>query len=200
VNGETTYMDDLDALLESIEMDEAERPRGRGAGVRTPSRQSSFVPRTAPTPASQGQVQQTARSLDSKIETLSKAVTALETRTSALGAEQDRLAAALRKEVDERKKASTSVQADLQSTKTLAAILPLVSQQTTEVDVLNDPTNPESGTHKVKFLSSPDNQLVTLLPLFALMTPPTAATDGAPKNLFSDPLGLILLVTLVGRR
>lgn len=190
------YTDDLDTLLDGIESAEFEERRRRTRPVRTPPRQSSFVPRTPPVAASQGQVQQTARSLDAKIETLSTAVKTLQGQTATLAAGQDRLTAGLRKEADDRKKGTAALQADLQSTKTLSAILPMLSQSSEELEVRDGET-----VKKVKVITPSDNQLSTLLPFLLLMQPPTPPDAAATaKGPFGDPLGIVLLATVLGKK
>ena len=186
------YTDDLDALLEGFDDADMDERRRRPAPVRTPSRQSSFVPQSAPRAASQGQVQQTARSLDQKIETLSVAVSRLQQQTASLSTGQDRLAAGVRKETDARKRSTSALQADLQSTKTLSAILPLISQST-ETATIND--------KEVKVVTASDNQFASLLPLLLLMQPPTPV-DAAPaaRGPFGDPLGIVLLASVLGKK
>jgi hypothetical protein len=186
------YSDDLDSLLDSLEYEEYEEaaPRRR-TSVRTPTRQSSFVPRQTATPASQTQVQSAARNLDSKIETLSSAVTALENRTNSLAATQDRQSGLIRKEVVDRRKTTDSTRADLQQTKMLALLLPLLTQETT--DATDENGNP------VKVVTQSNNQLATLLPLLLLLP---GYSGGDNKGGFGggDSTMLLLLVLLLGRK
>jgi hypothetical protein len=184
------YVDDIDTLLDEFEDFEERTPRRRAAPVRTPSRQSSFAPRANPSAASQGQVQAAARNLDSKIETLSNSVKALETRANSLGAEQDRVSAALRKEMTERKKGTDATRADLQQTKMLAILLPLLSQETT--DATDEQGNP------VKLVTQSQNQLSLLLPLLLLM--PGYSGSGSDGKGPMDTTMLLLLFLLLGRK
>jgi hypothetical protein len=191
------FGEDLDTLLESLDDAEFEERARRGRSrppVRTPTRQSSFMPRPSPSVASQGQVQAATKNLDAKIETLSNAVKALETRTTALSAGQDRLAAGLSKELEGRKKGTTALQADLQSTKTLAAILPLITSSTVNATIDTD-----TGSKEVKVVTASDNQLTSLLPFLLLMAPPSTA-DGASKGPFGDTLGIVLLASVLGKK
>lgn len=188
------YVEDIDSFLEGIESDEfEERTRRRRPPVRTPSRQTSFVPRSTPTPATQGQVQAATRTIDSKIETLSNAVKALEARSTGLSASQDRLGAALNKEVAERKKVIDGTRADIQQTKMLSAILPLVTQTTA------DATDNTTGK-SVKVLTRSDNQLASLLPLLLLMSPGAGAGDGKGPLGGDNTMMLMMLVLLSGNR
>src|SRR6266536_1087887 len=95
------YVEDIEALLDGFESDEAEPRR---PPIRTPSRQSSFAPRPTGQAAIQTQVQSAARNLDAKIETLSNAVKALEMRVSGVAADTQKIGTVVKKEVEERKK------------------------------------------------------------------------------------------------
>jgi hypothetical protein len=156
------YTDELESLLEDIDLGEfdeaARRPRSQ---VRTPTRRSSYQPRPTTTPASQTQVQAAARNLDSKIETLSNAVKALETRTNGLASEQERASTALRKEVAARGKSTDGIRADVQQTKLLALLLPSLMQDTVPA--------PTAGGGTVQVVTQSQNQIATLLPLLLLM-------------------------------
>jgi hypothetical protein len=192
VNG---YTDDIDTLLDSLEYEDLEERTGRRrpAPVRTPSRQSSFTPRQAPTAASQGQVQAAARNLDSKIETLGNAVKALETRTTGLAAEQERTTALLRKEAGDRTKGVDATRAELQQTKMLAVMLPLISQDTTDAQ--------DAEGRPIKVVTQSQNQLSTLLPLMLLMPGMSGGggTDAA-KGPMGDMTTMLLLFVLLGRK
>jgi hypothetical protein len=186
------YSEDLDSLLDSIEFEEFEEAARPRRAVRTPSRQSSFVPRQPATPASQTQVQSAARNLDSKIETLSAAVKALETRTNSLSTAQDRQVSLLRKEAADRRKGTDASRADLQQTKMLAVLLPLLTQEST------DATDDSGRT--VKVLTQSQNQLSTLLPLLLLM-PGFSGGDGKGGFGGGDSTMMpLLLVLLLGRK
>jgi hypothetical protein len=186
------YSDDLDSLLDSIEYEEYDEaaPRGRTA-LRTPTKQSSFLPRSTGTPASQSQVQSAARNLDSKIETLSNAVKALETRTNSLAATQDRQVGLVRKEVTDRRRATDATRADLQQTKMLAVLLPMLTQETT--------TAQDENGNPIKVVTQSQNQLATMLPLFLLM-PGLSGGDGKSGGFGGDSTMLLLLVMLMGRK
>jgi hypothetical protein len=178
------YTDDLDTLLDSLEYEDFEErtPRRRGPAVRTPSRQSSFTPRQAPTAASQGQVQAAARNLDSKIETLGAAVKALESRTNGLATEQERTTALLKAEAAARGKGVDATRAELQQTKMLALMLPLISQKTANAT--------DDDGNAVKVVTQSDDQLSTLLPLFLLM-PGLSGGGDSSKPMDLTPLLLI---------
>ncbi len=195
----TASLDEFDAIIDDVDFEENEEAYRRP--VRTPSRRGSFQSRSSGS-ASQGQVQATARSLDAKIETLSTAVRTLETRVNGIAATQSKSGVLLRRESTERRKALEGVRADLQQTKMLSALLPMLTTET--VDVVLTPSGSgflagpgaagaTVGTTTRKFLVQPDNQLATLLPLFLLMQPP-AGTDGAKSGF--DPMMLMLFVAL----
>lgn len=187
------FADDLDSLLDDIDLNTFDEARRRPKGsVRTPSSRSSFQARQAPTAASQSQVQSAARTLDAKIDTLSASVKALETRTNTLAAEQDRTGALVKKEVIERRRSAAAIQGDLQQTKLMSVLLPMITTKTAEVEI-------DGKTTKV--LTQSDNQFASLLPLLLVLTPPTPTTAGAdaPKGLFSDPLTAILLISTLNQ-
>jgi predicted RNase H-like nuclease (RuvC/YqgF family) len=187
------YSEDLDSLLDSLEYEEFEEAApSRRSPVRTPSRQSSFIPRQTTTPASQTQVQSAARNLDSKIETLSKAVQALETRTNSLSTAQDRQAALVRKEVTDRRRSTDATRSDLQQTKMLAVLLPLLTQETT------DATDDQGRT--VKVVTQSQNQLATLLPLLLLLPGYSGGDGKGPLGGGDSTMMLLLLVLLLGRK
>ncbi|GAB3422726.1 hypothetical protein [Flindersiella endophytica] len=185
---------DLEGLLENYGLDEddfGEAARRRPASLRTPARQSSFVPRQAPTAASQGQVQQAARSLDSKIETLSNAVKALESRTNTIAVEQDKIGTTVRKEMLTRKKGTDGIRAELQQTKMLLILLPLLTQQTVEA-------TDDSGK-TVNVVTQSSNQLSLLLPLLLLMPGGYGGSSGSGQAGGMDTTMLLLLVLLLGQ-
>lgn len=187
----TTYFEELESLLDDVELEEfEERSRPRGPAVRTPPRQSSFAQRPAPTAASQSQVQTATRNLDAKIETLSAAVKALETRTNTLAAAQDRQAAALRKEILERRKSIDATRSDLQQTKMLAVLLPMLTQESVD-------TTDATG-RQVKVVTQSQNQLASILP-FLLLTQSSVGTDGG-KGPFGDGIMGLLPILLLIRR
>ncbi|MEU4293788.1 hypothetical protein AB0E63_36680 [Kribbella sp. NPDC026596] len=188
------YTEDLDSLLESLDYEAFEEAApARRTLVRTPTRQSSFMPRQTTTPASQTQVQSAARNLDSKIETLSTAVQALENRTNILSTGQDRQVALVRREVADRQKSTDAIRADLQQTKMLAVLLPLLTQES--IAATDDSGN------SVRVLTQSSNQLGILLPLLLLMP---GYGGGDSKGGFmgggDSTMMLLLLFVLLGRK
>ena len=184
------YVDELESLLEDTdfgEFEERARPVRSRARVRTPSSRSSFQARQAPTAASQSQVQAATRTLDAKIETLSRAVKDLEGRTAALTTEQTRTSTALAKEVALRKRSIETTRNDLQQTRMLSVLLPMLTQgETTEVV-------DEATGKTIKVLTASDSQFASMLPLL-LLTSGGAGTDS--KGLLGDSNNLLLLALL----
>ncbi|MFJ5546333.1 hypothetical protein [Streptomyces sp. NPDC093225] len=182
--------DDLDTLLDGLDFDEFDESSPSRRSMRTPSRRSSFTPRHAPTPASQGQVQSSVRNLDSKIETLGNAVKSLESRTDSLTAGQNRLAATVRKEAEERKKGSDAIRADLQQTKMLTLLLPMLTQESVDASV---------GSKPVKVVTQSQNQFATLMPLLLLM-PGMSGGDAGKGGLGGDMMTNLLLLSMLTKK
>ncbi|GMA15730.1 hypothetical protein E5F05_06115 [Deinococcus metallilatus] len=193
----TLYTEDIDSFLDNLEYDESDeraRPRGRQRGqppLRTPSPQSSFQPRPSANAVTQAQLQAAVRSLDGKISTLAGNVKTLESRTNSVAAEQDRLAAAMRKEAEDRKKTTDNIRRDLQQTKTLAVLLPLISQRTEDV--------PRADGTIAKVVTQPSDTLSTMLPFLLLMG--GGPGDSSPGGgLLGDGSNTLLLAVLLSRR
>jgi predicted RNase H-like nuclease (RuvC/YqgF family) len=192
----TMYSEDLDSFLDNLEFDESdERTRSRGGRrgqtpLRTPSPQSSFQPRPSANTVTQAQLQAAVRTLDGKITTLAGNVKTLETRTSSVAAEQDRVSAALRKEIEERKKSADGIRRDLQQTKTLAVLLPLISQKTEDV-VRADGT-------VAKVVTQPSDSLSSILPFMLLMGGNSG--DSASPGMLGDSSNTLLMMVLLSRR
>ena len=183
---------EFESLLESpFESEFSERVGGRPP-VRTPTSQPSFAGRPNQNAASQTQVQSTARNLDSKIETLSAAVKALETRVNGVAADQQRIGAAVKKEIDERKKADDGIRADLQQTKTLSVLLPFMTNSSVDARDING--------NQIKVVTKSGNQLGTLLPFLLLLTPSTGSADGSKGPLGGDSTMLLLMAVLLSDR
>jgi len=185
------FGDELEALLDDLDLSESDE-RVRRPPVRTPSPRSSFQPRQGPAPATQTQVQAAARNLDVKIETLSTAVKALETRTNALSADHDRTKATLRKEVVDRRRTVDAIKADLQQTKMMSVLLPLLTAGET-VTLQN-----EEGKD-VKVVGQSDNQLAGILPFLLLMGGGSSGGD-ASKGPLGDSTSLLLMALVLSRK
>ena len=186
------YVDELDSLLDDVDSWESEErePRRPRSQVRTPTRRSSFQPRQTTTPASQTQVQAAARNLDGKIETLSNAVKALETRANSLTAEQDRTTTLVRKEITSRKKTDDGIRGDLQQTKMLSVLLPQLTQDTVQA------TNQATG-QPVQVVTQSQNQFATMLPLLLLMG---GSSGDSAKGPLGDQTTTLLLFMLLSRK
>lgn len=175
------YVEDIESIFDEFDTEaweERQRRGGRTSPLRTPSRRSSFMQRTPPSAATQGQVQAATRNIDSKIETLSNAVKALEGRTNTIATEQTKMGSAL-----------TTTRGDLQQTKTLGVLLPFITQKPVELT---------SGDKTYKVLTQSSNQLVQFLPLFLLLSP--TGGGGNKGGAFADPTMLILLAAILGDR
>ena len=188
--------EDLESMLDGFESYEFEERAPRRPPVRTPSRQSSFAPRPTTTSATQTQVQSAARNLDSKIETLSNAVKALEGRVNGVSADQVRTTAALKKEIDDRKKVTEVIRADVQQTKVLGALLPLVGQSTVEIREVDAEGQATGKVQKV--LAPPTNPIATMLPIFLLLGSGTGG-DGARGGFGDGILPLLIGVSLINK-
>lgn len=188
----STYVDELEGLLDDVDLGEFDE-RVRRSSVRTPSSRSSFQARQAPSAASQGQVQAATRNLDVKIDTLSNALKAVESKVNALAAESEKTRAGVRKEIARDRKTDDALRNDIQQTKLLSVLLPLLSQGDS-IEVTKD----DGSTAKVATQSS--NQLATLLPILLLFGGGygSGSGDGKPGGL-GDPVMLILLLTLLNK-
>jgi predicted RNase H-like nuclease (RuvC/YqgF family) len=189
------YVDELESLLDDMdfgEFEEAAPRRSPRAQVRTPSRQSSFQPRQTTTPASQTQVQAAARNLDSKIETLTGAVKALETRANSMAAEQDKTTSALGKEITARKKGSDAIRGDLQQTKMLSVMLPLLTQETV----------PATGAQgqQLQVVTQSQNQFASILPFLLLMGGMGGSSGDSSKGPLGDQSSMLMLLLLLSRK
>ncbi|MFJ7158155.1 hypothetical protein ACIQUQ_24910 [Streptomyces sp. NPDC101118] len=185
--------DDIESLLDGFEFDEFDESSApRRQTVRTPTRRSSFIPRHTQAAASQSQVQTSVRNLDSKIETLGNAVKSLETRTNALSAGQSKLATTVRKEAEERKKGSDAIRADLQQTKMLSLLLPMLTQETVDAD---------ANGKQVKVVTQSQGQFASLLPLMLLMPGMSGGESGKGGGLGGgDMLTTLLLLSVLTRK
>jgi hypothetical protein len=104
---------------------EARRP----SPVRTAPRQSAYTPRPSGTsaPVTQVQLQAALARVSQQIGTNSNAIKTVDGRVRGLATEQGRITTGLRKEVTDRKKDADALRRDLQSTRELSALLPLVT-------------------------------------------------------------------------
>lgn len=130
--------EDYDASFdESLDEDYDEararqRPRPRPMPPRLPTAQaSSYRPpmpaAVAGSPVTQTQLREVIARFNTALTTNGKAITQVDGRTRALATEQQRLDGGLRRELADRKKEISAVRRDLQSTREVSAILPLLS-------------------------------------------------------------------------
>lgn len=177
---------------ESYDEDYSEaRPRGRGPARPAPkvntARATPFRP---PVPAAvansavtQNQLKEVTARINAAIATNGKALQQLDGRSRALGAEQNRLNDGLRKTVISQKRDIAAVRKDLQSTREMSAILPLLTSL---------------GT----------SPLLSLAPLLLLGNDVSATPDGSAPAASSNGvfggmgggngMGLLALVALSG--
>ena len=116
---------------EYTEYGEARAPRRRPAPpVRTAPRQSAYSPRPSGTgaPVTQQQLQAALARVSQQIGVNSNAIKTVDGRVRGVVAEQGRMGGALRKEMADRKKDTDGLRRELQSTRELSALIPLVAQ------------------------------------------------------------------------
>jgi len=204
-NGYAT--EDLEAILESLESDESDesdemaertrdhrsRPGSRpstatGTGLVPPRPQAGYV--------TEARLQAALARVGAQIKTNSDAIKAVNNRASAISSEQARQTAALKKEVEERKKDTARLASQAQ----LLTLLPLL--QTPKTALLStqlDPSLP-AGT---KVLVDGGNSLNTLLPLLLVggLGSGTGMGSGSGGGDTGSLGGLdpLLLVLLLGR-
>jgi hypothetical protein len=131
--------DEYDEFAEYDEYDEAARRRGRGARrppVRTAGRQSAYRPQPNTSPVTQAQLQAALARVNSQITTNSNAIKAVDGRVRTASAEQARTAAMLRKEIADRKTAETATRREIQSTREMAVLLPLIAKDNPLIGLL----------------------------------------------------------------
>lgn len=188
----STYVDELEGLLDDVDLGEFDE-RVRRSSVRTPSGRSSFQARQSPSAASQSQVQAATRNLDVKIETLSASLKVIESKVNALALESEKTRAGVRKEIMGSRKSDDALRAEIQQTKLLAVLLPMLSQGDT-VTVSDD------DGKEFKVATQSTNQMASLLPILLLSGGSFNSAPGETKGGLNDPMTLILLVTLLGKK
>jgi hypothetical protein len=180
------------AFDESFEEDYAEarsRPGARPMPRVPTSRGSSYRP---PVPAAvagsavtQTQLKEVVDRFNAALATNGKAISQVDGRTRTLATDQQRLDSGLRREVIDRRKEITAVRRDLQSTREVSAMLPLLN------------------------MLAPGNMLVSLAPMLMLGNDVSGSTDagaassggllgGLGSGLGGNSMGLITLVALSG--
>lgn len=174
---------------------EAARPRpGARPMPKVPtSRGSSYRPPVPPSVSgssvTQAQLKEVIDRFNAALTTNGRAIAQVDGRTRTLATDQRRIDTGLRHEIDKRRNEIASVRRDLQSTREVGAMLPLLS------------------------MLAPGNSLVALAPMLLLgndvsatpedATPATTATQGSSSNglfggLGGNGMGMIALLALSG--
>jgi X-X-X-Leu-X-X-Gly heptad repeat protein len=189
-----SFFDSYDSY-DSSEYAERGPRRGGGGwnrGVPTPNPTSSMPRRPTGNHVTEGQLNAAVDKLDGKITTLSNGVKTLETRTNTVASEQDRMGSAFRKEVEERKKALDAVQKDLQSTKMMSLLLPMLTQKPVTVAT--------AGGGSTQVLTQPNDSLTTLLPFMLLMGNNSGGSSGSGGMFGGDSSSMMMMMVLLTRR
>jgi len=181
-----------EAAYDEAAYDEAARPRpGSRPMPRVPtSRGSSYRP---PVPAAvsgsavtQQQLKEVIDRFNTALTTNGKAITQVDGRTRTLATDQQRIDTGLRREIDRRRHEIAAVRRDLQSTREVSAILPLLS------------------------MLAPGNSLVALAPMLLLGNDVSATPEGTTPaatqagnggllgGMGGSSMGLIALLALSG--
>lgn len=132
-----SWADAVDELDEAL--DEARRGGGGGRGrppVKTSGGGNTYRPRPNNNYVTQAQLQAALGRVSGQINTNSTAIKTVDGRVRGLTAEQVRVTGALRKEIAERKKDAEAARRELQSTREMAAILPIVAGKNPMVGLL----------------------------------------------------------------
>jgi hypothetical protein len=137
--GETDESDEaFDESDEAFDeaFDEAIRRSGRRPPVQTAARQSAYRQRPNNDFVTQAQLQAALARVSGQIATNSTAIKTVDGRVRTVSSEQARLTSALRKEIADRKKEEDGLRKDIQSTRELAAILPLIAKNNPMISLL----------------------------------------------------------------
>ena len=193
----------LEAILESLESEAEPEQDGEAAGSRSRGRsgyRGQTGPRTAPSAGSyraptqntyvtQKELQENIQRVDAKIATNSDAIKAVNARVGTLDTDMSRLATALKKETEERKKQVSTLGNNVQ----LSALLPLLTPQKTK-EIKADDTN--TGLSKGdKVLVDGSSSLTALLPLILLggMGTSSDASSSGSAGGMNDPMMMVVL-------
>src|SRR5919202_4313419 len=150
-------MEDLESLVgmletdesdESDESDEAE-PRWRRRRPRTASGRGLYSPRPQQNYVTQAQLQTALAKVGEQIKVNSAAIGTLTNRVNTVTSEQTKQAAAVKKEVAERKKQTEALRKDFRQKLELLTLLPLISRPRSEE--ITVPT-PNQGTRNIRVL------------------------------------------------
>ncbi len=128
-----SWADAADEVDEAL--DEARRG-GRRPPVRTSGGGNTYRPRPNNNFVTQAQLQAALGRVSGQIATNSTAIKTVDGRVRGLTSEQVRVTSALRKEIAERKKDAEAVRREIQSTREMAAILPIVAKNNPIVGLL----------------------------------------------------------------
>ncbi|HEY0779121.1 MAG TPA: hypothetical protein VGD56_14215 [Gemmatirosa sp.] len=136
-------LNEVDEMDENDEQDESafsEAARRNGGAQRTPvrtaPRQTAYRPRPNNDFVTQAQLQAALARVSSQVATNSAAIKTVDSRVRGVAAEQTRITAALRKEVAERKTQEDLIRKDIQATKELAVLLPLIAPENPLIGLL----------------------------------------------------------------
>lgn len=132
------YDESFDEYDEYEDYDEAIRRRmPRRAPVKTAPRGSAYKPRPATTgPVTQAQLKEALAVVSRQVATNSTAIKTLDGRVRGVTTEQARTTAMLRKEIVDRKKDQDAFKKELQSTRELAALLPIIAKDNPIIGLL----------------------------------------------------------------
>lgn len=118
---------EFDTEFEEFDFSEASRrPRSPSRPLRTPPRGNAVVAQARQGYALKAELDATARRLDDRIATISGSVTTLDRRSHSLERETNALGGALRKEIVLRKKETAELKRNLDESRQIAMILPML--------------------------------------------------------------------------
>jgi hypothetical protein len=120
-----SWADAVDEVDEAL--DEARRGPSRPP-VRTSGGGNTYRPRPNNNTVTQAQLQAALARVSGQINTNSTAIKTVDGRVRGLTSEQVRVTGALRREIADRKKESEAARREIQSTREMAAILPIISK------------------------------------------------------------------------
>ncbi len=184
LEGENTEWNEFSEYSEGESWDSSEARKPRFSRVQT-AKTGSPVPRAAASGyATKAELQATAQRLDARIATNSKALTALDGRTRAIGTDVSKLRHEFRKEVAERKATTDALKKGLDESRQLAMLLPLLSTQSTV----------KIGTQDNVVIDDGD-QMSKLLPILLLSGGMGGSTPGSTSSggLFGGDNSLAML-------
>lgn len=129
--GEAEYPEYAEYDGESFDEDYSEaRPRPRARNLRPivpPAAKTAYQARPSPSNVTQAQLQAALARVSAQINSGAAAVKAVDVRVRGVAGETERNSSALRREIADRKKEILGVRKDLQSTREMSAMIPLLS-------------------------------------------------------------------------